>query len=540
MAEAWLRGICPDLPEILGVSKDGALQINDFRDEGEIGRTYAVRRTDTGGKIDGLQPEDYKTRRATGRQEYESAVRAKQAQQQQQQYGGTSGGISSDDIIRACNVIRTMGDDVQQLVVSAIVRSKKDATTEIKLQEELFELLGPERIDVVQTVVNGSMQCYADLMSDFQQYSDIPEQEAKMPAVGPTVRITSAKEKRKQKDEARMRQKSGTKELMKQQDFLKSLANKETRIKQQREELMHTERKYSPMEVEQTLMSIPGIEYKKHKGYDEIDVPMASRPEVAKRDLVAVVDLPVWAQLAFGTQITHLNQVQSKVFNTAFHSGENMLISAPTGAGKTVCALLTMLHEISKHVTPEGTLMKEEFKMIYICPMKALAQEMVTNFTKKLAPYNMVVKECTGDAQLTKREMAESHLIITTPEKWDVITRKKTEALVDKTNLLIFDEIHLLNEDRGPVIEVLVARMLREQELTQRQIRIVGLSATLPNYRDVSDFIGASRVSGLYVFDSAYRPVPLKQTFIGVKEKSRNIKTTVKKVCRIIIKIISL
>eukprot|EP01060_Flectonema_neradi_P036238 TRINITY_DN6918_c0_g1_i2.p1 TRINITY_DN6918_c0_g1~~TRINITY_DN6918_c0_g1_i2.p1 ORF type:complete len:1934 (+),score=441.45 TRINITY_DN6918_c0_g1_i2:47-5803(+) len=529
MAEAWLRGICPELPELLGVSAGGALQFSDFRDEGEVNRTYAVRRTDTGGKMDDLRPEDYKARRAAGRQEYEAAVRANQAQQQQRQYGSTGGGVTSDDIIRACNVIRTMGDDVQQLVVSAIVRSKKDATTQIKLQEELFELLGPEKIDIVQTVVNGSMECYADLMSDFQQFSDIPEQDAKMPAVGPTVRITSAKDKKKQKDEARMRHKSGTKELMKQQDFLKSLANKETRIKQQREESMMTEKKYSPMEVEQTLMSIPGIEYKKHQGYDEIDVPMAARPEIAKRDLIAVADLPIWAQLAFGSQITHLNQVQSKVFNTAFHSGENMLISAPTGAGKTVCALLTMLQEISKHVTPEGTLMKEEFKMIYICPMKALAQEMVTNFSKKLAPYNMVVKECTGDAQLTKREMTESHLIITTPEKWDVITRKKTEALVDKTNLLIFDEIHLLNEDRGPVIEVLVARMLREQELTQRQIRIVGLSATLPNYRDVSDFIGASRISGLFVFDSAYRPVPLKQTFIGIKEKARNIKTTVKK-----------
>eukprot|EP00660_Eupelagonema_oceanica_P005581 gene5581-14611_t len=43
--------------------------------------------------------------------------------------------------------------------------------------------------------------------------------------------------------------------------------------------------------------------------------------------------------------------------------------------------------------------------------------------------------------------MAESHLIITTPEKWDIVTRKNVEQLVTKTNLVIFDEIHLLNED---------------------------------------------------------------------------------------------
>jgi hypothetical protein len=43
--------------------------------------------------------------------------------------------------------------------------------------------------------------------------------------------------------------------------------------------------------------------------------------------------------------------------------------------------------------------------------------------------------------------------------------------------------VHLLNEDRGPVIETLVARTLRLVESTQSMIRIVGLSATLPNYK---------------------------------------------------------
>lgn len=56
--------------------------------------------------------------------------------------------------------------------------------------------------------------------------------------------------------------------------------------------------------------------------------------------------------------------------------------------------------------------------------MKALATEMVTNFSKKLAPIGIIVKECTGDMQLTKKEIAETQMLVTTPEKWDVITRK--------------------------------------------------------------------------------------------------------------------
>lgn len=49
--------------------------------------------------------------------------------------------------------------------------------------------------------------------------------------------------------------------------------------------------------------------------------------------------------------------------------------------------------------------------------------------------------------------------------------------------LLVIDEVHLLNDDRGPVIETLVARTLRQVETSQSMIRIVGLSATLPNYQ---------------------------------------------------------
>lgn len=48
-------------------------------------------------------------------------------------------------------------------------------------------------------------------------------------------------------------------------------------------------------------------------------------------------------------------------------------------------------------------------------------------------------------------------------------------------------------------------------------IRIIGLSATLPNYIDVASFLRVNPQIGLYFFDDRFRPVPLKPTFIGVK-----------------------
>jgi replicative superfamily II helicase len=86
-----------------------------------------------------------------------------------------------------------------------------------------------------------------------------------------------------------------------------------------------------------------------------------------------------------------------------------------------------------------------------------------------------------GDMQLSKRELSETQMIVTTPEKWDVITRKGGDvAVASLVKLLIIDEVHLLNDERGPVIETLVARTLRqvridvshEFDLPQRHIHV--------------------------------------------------------------------
>jgi hypothetical protein len=58
--------------------------------------------------------------------------------------------------------------------------------------------------------------------------------------------------------------------------------------------------------------------------------------------------------------------------------------------------------------------------------MKALAAEIVRKFTKRLQWLAIRVRELTGDMQMTKSEIAETQVIVTTPEKWDVVTRKPT------------------------------------------------------------------------------------------------------------------
>lgn len=91
--------------------------------------------------------------------------------------------------------------------------------------------------------------------------------------------------------------------------------------------------------------------------------------------------------------------------------------------------------------------------------------------------------------------------------------------LLDSIRLLIIDEIHLLHDSRGPVLESIVARTIRHSERTKKHIRIVGLSATLPNYIDVASFLRIDAKSGgLFYFDASYRPIPLEQRYIGITD----------------------
>ncbi|ANQ06914.1 Uncharacterized protein PCOAH_00012540 [Plasmodium coatneyi] len=266
-------------------------------------------------------------------------------------------------------------------------------------------------------------------------------------------------------------------------------------------------------------------------------------------NLVNVSDLPEWAQEVFTcVGISKLNAIQSKVHDVALNRyEENMLICAPTGSGKTNIALLCMLNVIGSYRLRSGNIDRKNFKVIYISPMKALVNEQVQSFSLRLKCLNLKVSELTGDVNLSSKEIDESQVIVMTPEKFEVISRKWNEKiLLQKIKLIIFDEIHLLNEARGNVLESIISRINRYVDNTlvydggaatggtnvtmddvqqnnlnmhRKKIRLVGLSATLPNYEDVGLFLRADLRRGVFYFDYSFRPVQLEQHYVGIKEK---------------------
>ena len=147
--------------------------------------------------------------------------------------------------------------------------------------------------------------------------------------------------------------------------------------------------------------------------------------------------------------VKSLNRIQSRLYNYAFGNSNNLLLCAPTGAGKTNVAMLCILKELGVHLKSDGELDLDAFKIIYVAPMKSLVQEMVGNFSKRLEPYGIQVKELTGDQNLTKQQIKETQIIVTTPEKWDIVTRKSGDRTYTQlVKLIIIDEIHLLHDDR--------------------------------------------------------------------------------------------
>lgn len=92
--------------------------------------------------------------------------------------------------------------------------------------------------------------------------------------------------------------------------------------------------------------------------------------------------------------------------------------------------------------------------------MKALCEERLLDWHSRFNPFGISCIAVTGDSDIIDCQNLMSHnLVITTPEKWDIITRKwkSNKSLVEAIKLFMIDEVHLLNEDsRGPTLEAVV------------------------------------------------------------------------------------
>ncbi|CAI8613036.1 unnamed protein product [Vicia faba] len=241
--------------------------------------------------------------------------------------------------------------------------------------------------------------------------------------------------------------------------------------------------------------------------------------------LKSVFDLPQPFQSCFSFR--YFNSLQSECFPTCYHSDVNMVISAPTGSGKTVLFELCILRLLARSISSEGRFIhvKGSLKTVYIAPSKALVQEKVRDWNQKFGPWGIYCLELTGDNEsYTPRNMNEADIILTTPEKFDAVSRYGIESgglsFFSDIALLLIDEVHLLNDPRGAALEAIVSRIKivsRNPKMKLNplsQVRFLALSATIPNIEDLAKWLLVPD-QGIKRFGEEMRPVKLTTKVFG-------------------------
>lgn len=182
------------------------------------------------------------------------------------------------------------------------------------------------------------------------------------------------------------------------------------------------------------------------------------------------------------------------------HQRENVLVSAPTGATKTLTAFLAVLNELVD--SAEKGILEDRTYAVYISPLKALNTDIHFNLIEPLKeieeiagkPLGIRVATRTGDTtQSEKSAMLRKppHILITTPESLGIVLAStKFKDYLQNVDWCIIDEIHALAENKRGVH--LSLSMERLQRLSQGMTR-VGLSATVAPLEEVARFLVGKR-----------------------------------------------
>jgi ATP-dependent RNA helicase HelY len=169
-------------------------------------------------------------------------------------------------------------------------------------------------------------------------------------------------------------------------------------------------------------------------------------------------------------------------------NGHSVLVSAPTGAGKTL---------IAECVIEECV--KNGFKVIYTSPVKALSNQKYRDFS---GTYGDKLGILTGDVSINP----DASVVIMTTE---ILRNRLLEnpSSLENHGWVIFDEIHYIDDaQRGTVWEESIMYL-------PKHIRILALSATIPNVHELAGWLSSIHKHKIYVVEEKKRPVQLKFYF---------------------------
>lgn len=187
-------------------------------------------------------------------------------------------------------------------------------------------------------------------------------------------------------------------------------------------------------------------------------------------------------------------------------SFKNLLVSAPTGSGKTLVAEMAIFNAL-----------RHNYNVAYLLPLRSIAFEKYKSLSKVFGKENVTLS--VGDYHSPKIE--GKRILIATYERMDSILRHEPEWLED-LGVVVVDEIHYVgDQERGPVLETVVTQLKMEG------VQLLGLSATVGNLEEIAEWLEAE-----LVYDD-WRPVELREGVMNSKSYEILFEDGVERVQRI-------
>ena len=181
---------------------------------------------------------------------------------------------------------------------------------------------------------------------------------------------------------------------------------------------------------------------------------------------------------------------QTKAF-PAILAGENVLLIAPTGSGKTEAVLLPILSKlIEEKSNPQGGI-----RVIYITPLRALNRDMLKRLMYWSQKLGLTVDVRHGDTELkVRRKQAQKppQLLVTTPETLQaILPGSQMRRHLKTVEFVVVDEVHdLASSKRGAQLSLALDRL---RLVTAREFQRIGLSATVGYPKEIAQYLGAPR-----------------------------------------------